>query len=107
MDCGNIALFITRCDMDSKSRKQRVTDGLQKTEGIIRSFLQKISNGQCNDVPMYTFGEENFKDSTFNFLASLRDENNTFYEKEICKKIRSPINALYEDLKRKVKQHKK
>eukprot|EP01083_Nonionella_stella_P104662 300313_1 len=101
------AIFITYCDMDSQQRKKRVTKGLQRTKDQIHSDLQEISNGQCDDVSIYTFGEDNFKKSTFDFLASLMDESSAFYDKYKCKNIQSPIDVLYGELKQKVKQHKK
>eukprot|EP01083_Nonionella_stella_P104660 300308_1 len=100
------SIFITRCDMDSDKRKQRITKGLQRTKDRIHSFLKETSNGQC-DVPIYTFGEDNFKQSTFDFLTSLIDKDSAFYEKYKCENIRSPIDVLYEELKQKVKQHEK
>eukprot|EP01083_Nonionella_stella_P306021 1069980_1 len=101
------SIFITYCDMDSKQRKKAVIKGLQTTKDQINSFLQEISNGQCNDVPIYTFGMENFKQSTFDFLVSLMDERNAFYTKSKCGNIKSPIDILYGELKQKVKQHEK
>eukprot|EP01083_Nonionella_stella_P316200 1145246_1 len=100
------SIFITRCDMDSDKRKQRITKGLQRTKDRIHSFLKETSNGQC-DVPIYTFGEDNFKQSTFDFLTSLIDKDSAFYDKYKCKNIHSPIDVLYGELKQKVKQHKK
>eukprot|EP01083_Nonionella_stella_P104661 300312_1 len=101
------AIFITYCDMDSDKATGRVTKGLHRTKDQIHSDLQEISNGQCDDVSIYTFGEDNFKKSTFDFLASLMDESSAFYDKYKCKNIQSPIDVLYGELKQKVKQHKK
>eukprot|EP01083_Nonionella_stella_P213494 769997_1 len=101
------AIFITYCDMDSDKATGRVTKGLHRTKDQIHSDLQEISNGQCDDVSIYTFGEDNFKKSTFDFLASLMDESSAFYDKYKCKNIHSPIDALYEELKQNVKEHEK
>eukprot|EP01083_Nonionella_stella_P213498 770010_1 len=101
------SIFITRCDMDSKQRKKAVTKGLQTTKDQIHSDLKEISNGQCDDVPIYTFGMENFKQSIFDFLASLMDDQNAFYNKYKCKNNQSPIDVLYRELEGEVKQHKK
>eukprot|EP01083_Nonionella_stella_P016662 46558_1 len=101
------AIFITYCDMDSDKATKRVTKGLQRTKDQIHSDLREISNGKCGDVSIYTFGEDNFKKSTFDFLASLMDESSAFYDKYKCKNIQSPIDVLYGELKQKVKQHEK
>eukprot|EP01083_Nonionella_stella_P213495 769999_1 len=98
------AVFITYCD---KYIQKRVTKGLKTTKNQIHSFLKEISNGQCDGVPIFTFGEDNFKESTFEFLASLVDERNTFYNKYKCKNNQSPIDVLYRELEGEVKQHKK
>ena len=99
-------IFITNCDMDSEKEKKKVTEGLQKTTDQINSFLEQISSKlTCNDIPMYMFGEDNFKESTSKFLWSLIDENNTFYHKYQCKNIQSPIDSLYKELKKEVTRY--
>ena len=71
-------IIITRCDMDSEKRKKRVEKGLETTINQIREDLKKVSNGKCCDIPIYTFGDENFEESTFDLCSALMNENNTF-----------------------------
>ena len=53
------------------------------------------------------YGKNNFKQSTFKLLSSLMDEKYTFCYKYICKTIKSPIDSLYQELKKPVQKHKK
>eukprot|EP01084_Bolivina_argentea_P215307 365524_1 len=99
-------IFITYCDMDTSDRKKEVLNGLKRTIGKIKVFLKDVSNGICEDVPIYMFGKRNFKQSRSEFLSLLLDDNNSYGTKYKCENIKAPIDLLYEELKIKVTQHK-
>eukprot|EP01084_Bolivina_argentea_P215305 365516_1 len=98
-------IFITYCDMDSKKGIKRIKKGLQKTKDQINLFLKEISNNKNINIPIYMFGEDNFKKSTNDLLLSLTDQNCPFYNKYKCENIESPIDFLYKQLQMDVEQH--
>ena len=78
-----------------------------RTKPQIAEFLKEVSKGKCGDVPIYTFGKNNFENSTYDLCASLLDKKNTIYRKYECENIESPIDLLYNDLIPYVKMHRK
>lgn len=101
-------VFITHCDMANitAKRRKKILDGLVKTKNQIKMHLETVSDMNCENIPMYAFGTENYEESTTNFLSSLMNENNPYFYKYECQSIKTPINELYEELKVMVRKHK-
>eukprot|EP01083_Nonionella_stella_P095571 268312_1 len=88
-------VIITNCDKGAK----QVEKGLPMTMRQVKEFLKDVSKGLCTDVPIYQFGEDNFELSTFELLLSLTDKNAVYIRKYKCDNTRSPIDALFEEVK--------
>jgi len=95
-------VIITNCDKESKRGAKRMEVGLRRAKIQIRAEIGKLSKGLCNDVEIYPFGIENFKDSTNDILTSL-SKNNIKYK---CDTIISPMDITIDKAKALHKKYK-